>query len=209
MAFLAHLLNARIRPQIITWTRLYHKMSFQNLPSVPGAEPERCVLDAFRLAIAQKLHQVFPNVTVEQAYDGVDYSKKDSDFTVAIPRFKMGGKPTDWTEKFKNEWTPDQWVDSLTVNGPFLLFKCKTDTLTKEVLGQIDRLTRSTASGKPEYGSNDSGNGKKVVIGRKFFNILLEQPFFACINPTFQPHSPFSVHPHPSRLHYTDHFFRI
>ena len=141
-------------------------MSLQNLPSVPDAEPERCVLDAFRLVIAQKLHQVFPNLTIEKAYDGVDYSKKDSDFTVAIPRFKMGGKPTDWTEKFKNEWIPDEWVDSLTVNGPFLLFKCKTDTLTKVVLGQVDRLTRHTASGKPEYGSNDTGKGKKVIIGK-------------------------------------------
>ena len=143
-------------------------MSFQNLPLVPDAEPERCILDAFRLAIAQKLHQVFPNVTLEQAYGGVDYSKKDSDFTVAIPRFKMGGKPTDWAEIFKNEWTPDEWVDHLTINGAFLLFKCRTGTLTKRVLEQIDRLTRNTASGKPEYGSNDSGKGKKIVIGEGF-----------------------------------------
>jgi len=150
------------------------------------------VLDAFRLIIAQKLHQVFPNLTVEQAYDGVDYSKKDSDFTVAIPRFKMGGKPTEWTEKFKNEWTPDEWVDSLTVNGPFLLFKCRTDTLTKVVLGQVDRLTRHTASGKPEYGSNDAGKGKKVVIGRIyhinasiFFIICFDMPLVQRTNLTF------------------------
>jgi arginyl-tRNA synthetase len=175
-------------------------MSFQNLPSVPGAEPERCVLDGFRLAIAQKLHQVFPNLTVEQAYDGVDYSKKDSDFTVAIPRFKMGGKPTDWTEKFKNEWTPDEWVDTLTVNGPFLLFKCKTDALTKEILGQVDRLTRNTASGKPDYGSNDSGKGKKVVIGEHF----LRYPFGVTLllGHEFDPPTPLllSVHLDSSRL---------
>jgi arginyl-tRNA synthetase len=172
-------------------------MSFQSLPSVPGAEPERCVLDGFRLAIAQKLHQVFPNLTVEQAYDGVDYSKKDVDFTVAIPRFKMGGKPTDWTEKFKNEWAPDEWVDTLTVNGPFLLFKCNTDTLTKEVLGQIDRLTRNTASGKPEYGANDSGKGKKVVIGEHIPQYPLGATFFE--KHKFHSSTPFrlSSHLHP------------
>lgn len=160
-------------------------MSFQNLPLVPDAEPERCILDAFRLAIAQKLHQVFPNVTVEQAYGGVDYSKKDSDFTVAIPRFKMGGKPTDWAEKFKNEWTPDEWVDHLTTNGPFLLFKCRNDTLTKRVLEQIDRLTRNTASGKPEYGSSDSGKGKKIVIGEDFLRCFFGAIFLYRTNSTF------------------------
>jgi arginyl-tRNA synthetase len=169
-------------------------MSFQNLPLVPDAQPERCVLDAFRLAIAQKLHQVFPNLTVEQAYGGVDYSKKDSDFTVAIPRFKMGGKPTDWTEKFKNEWTPDEWVDSLTVNGPFLALQMQNRHPHQGVLGQIDRLTRNTASGKPEYGSNDSGKGKKIVIGKDplyllyfFFQYPVGVTFLQRTNSTLQP----------------------
>ena len=160
------------------------------------------MLDAFRLVIAQKLHQAFPNLTVEQAYDGVDYSKKDSDFTVAIPRFKMGGKPTDWTEKFKNEWTPDEWVDSLTVNGPFLLFKCRTDTLTKVVLEQVDRLTRNTASGKPEYGSNDAGKGKKVIIGKdlsstcfQFLLLLVSIPIWSpVLLPTNSTPQHLSVH---------------
>src|SRR5258706_7227728 len=192
-------------------------MSFESLPSIPNAEPERCMLDAFRLVIAQKLHQVFPNLTVEQAYDGVDYSKKDSDFTVAIPRFKVGGKRTDLTEKFKIEWTPDEWVDSLTVNGPFLLFKCRTDTLTKVVLEQVDRLTRNTASGKPEYGSNDAGKGKKVIIGRNLsytcFDFLLLFVSISCwstfLRRTKLALQNFSFRLNHPLMHYTDRFFRI
>ena len=132
---------------------------------VDGTEPHRCVLDAFRIAIAQKITKSFPNVPLEKAYEGVDYSKKDSDFTVALPRFKMGGKPAELSAKFKQEFVPDAWVDSVEANGGFLTFKCNTKTLTQTVLCQIEELTHRSASGKPEYGHSDVGKGKKLVLG--------------------------------------------
>lgn len=64
------------------------------LPAVPGTEPSRCILDAFRVAIAQKVANALP-LTVEQVYHGVDYGKKSVDFTVALPRFRLGGKVDD------------------------------------------------------------------------------------------------------------------
>lgn len=62
------------------------------LPHVPGTDPERCVLDAFRTAIAQRVADALPPLTVEQVYTGVDYGKKGVDFTVALPRFRLPGK---------------------------------------------------------------------------------------------------------------------
>jgi arginyl-tRNA synthetase len=135
------------------------------LPLVEGTEPHRCALDAFRIAIAQQITKTFPNVPIEKAYEGVDYSKKDSDFTVALPRFKLGGKPADLSAKFKQEFTPNEWVESVEATGAFLTFKCNANSLAQNILCQIDELTHRSASGKPEYGHSDVGKGKKLVLG--------------------------------------------
>jgi arginyl-tRNA synthetase len=142
--------------------------SASSLPIVPGTEPERCILDAFRIAIASQLTRVFPEIPFEKAFEGVDYSKKDSDFTVAMPRFKLGGKgvkPDTFATKFKEEFVADEWVESVQATGAFLTFKCHSKNLAQKVLTQIDDLTNRSASGKPEYGHNDSGKGKKLVLG--------------------------------------------
>lgn len=39
-----------------------------------------------------------------------------------------------------------------------------TTSLTRSILTQVHALTHSTPSGKPEYGTNTSGAGKKVVL---------------------------------------------
>jgi arginyl-tRNA synthetase len=63
-----------------------------SLPEVPGTDPARSALDSFRIAIAKKVADVFPQLTLAQVYDGVDYGKKGVDFTVALPRFRLPGK---------------------------------------------------------------------------------------------------------------------
>lgn len=60
--------------------------------SIPGTDPSRCVLDTFRAAIAKRVADALPPLTIEQAYSGVDYGKKGVDFTVALPRFRLPGK---------------------------------------------------------------------------------------------------------------------
>jgi len=69
------------------------------LPDVPGTDPERCVLDAFRIAIAKHVADALPPLTVEQVYAGVDYGKKGRDFTIALPRFRLPGKVDDIAKK--------------------------------------------------------------------------------------------------------------
>lgn len=66
--------------------------SMPQLPQIPGTDPSSCVFDAFRTAIAKRVSDALPPLTVEQVYNGVDYGKKGVDFTVALPRFRLPGK---------------------------------------------------------------------------------------------------------------------
>ena len=62
-----------------------------SIPQLPDTDPSSCVLDAYRIAIAKRLSETLP-LTLQKAYDGVDYGKKGEDFTVALPRFRLPGK---------------------------------------------------------------------------------------------------------------------
>ncbi|KAG8819776.1 hypothetical protein FRC17_010334 [Serendipita sp. 399] len=147
-----------------------------SLPVLEGTEPDRCALDAFRLAIASKLTDAFPSITLSQAYAGVDYSKKDSDFTVALPRFKLGGKPAEHAAKFKDTFSPNEWVESVDTTGAgFLLFKCNTEGLARRVLKQINDSTLNRGQyGEKEYGHSDVGKGQRILIEYSSPNIAKE-----------------------------------
>ena len=69
------------------------------LPHVPGTEPERCILDSFRTAIAKLVSEALPSLSVDQVYTGVDYGKKGVDFTIALPRFRLPGKVEEHAKK--------------------------------------------------------------------------------------------------------------
>ncbi|EJD39929.1 arginyl-tRNA synthetase [Auricularia subglabra TFB-10046 SS5] len=137
--------------------------SLASLPRIPGAELDRCFFDAVRTVIAQRVSTAL-GVPIEQAYAAVDYGKKGDDFTVAVPRFRLKAKPDELTAKVAEGFEPDEWLEGITVAPPFVHFRVRTPTLTRSILDQIDRLTHHSASGKPEYGTNDSGKGKRVVI---------------------------------------------
>jgi arginyl-tRNA synthetase len=55
-------------------------------------------------------------------------------------------------------------VAFVTRDKGFLQFQANTQNMIRAVLTQINCRTRGTASGQPEYGSNESGKGKRVVI---------------------------------------------
>jgi arginyl-tRNA synthetase len=67
-------------------------LNLPTLPEVPGADPSRAVLDAFKISIAKRVAGALPPLTVDQVYQGVDYGKKGVDFTIALPRFRLPGK---------------------------------------------------------------------------------------------------------------------
>ncbi|KAH7918786.1 arginyl-tRNA synthetase [Leucogyrophana mollusca] len=138
--------------------------SLPSLPPVPGADPSSCILDAFRIAIAKRVSDALPPLSLEQAYSGVDYGKKGVDFTVALPRFRLPGKPDELASKVLTDFQPDDFVSSITHDKAFLHFQLNTASLVREVLNQIHTLTYESPTGKPSYGTNSSGQGKKLVI---------------------------------------------
>ena len=168
-------------------TRLFRprmSSSLPSLPHVPGTDPSSCILDAFRTAIAKRISDRLPQLTIEQAYSGVDYGKKGVDFTVAIPRFRLPGKPDELakciledvrrdhgdlckpTDAFSRaiQFQPDDFLASITHDKQFLHFQLNNATLIRQVLNQIHTLTYDSPSGKPSYGTNTLGAGKKLVI---------------------------------------------
>ncbi|KAG9311305.1 hypothetical protein JVU11DRAFT_8393 [Chiua virens] len=104
-------------------------------------------MDAFRVAIAKRISDRLPQLSVEQAYSGVDYGKKGVDFTVALPRFRLPGKPDELAKSVLEDFQPDDFI-----------------ALIREVLNQIHTLTHDSPSAKPSYGTNTIGLGKKLVI---------------------------------------------
>ncbi|KAI0692889.1 arginyl-tRNA synthetase [Cytidiella melzeri] len=131
------------------------------LPKVEGTEPDVCVLDLFRAAIAKRVADALPPLTIEQVYTGVDYGKKGVDFTVALPRFRLPGKVDELAKKVLSTFQPDEWIENVVHDKAFLHFTCCTPTLTRLALTQIYDLTHSSP---PSFGTNSSGKGKKVVI---------------------------------------------
>ncbi|KAJ2915790.1 hypothetical protein MD484_g4636, partial [Candolleomyces efflorescens] len=155
------------------------------LPSVPGTDPSSCVLDGFRIAIAQLLSESL-GLTIEQAYSGVDYGKKGEDFTVALPRFRLPGKVDELGKKVIDKFTPNEYIESVVADKAFLHFRLNTTNMIRAVLTQVYELTHvvpaaqqassssssasaskdSEAPSKPEglYGKNKVGAGKRVII---------------------------------------------
>lgn len=77
-------------------------MSIASLPKIPGTDSSRCILDAFRTAAALHISKTL-DIPVETAFTGVDLGKAKNDFTVAIPRFRLKGKPSDHVAKVLKE----------------------------------------------------------------------------------------------------------
>lgn len=86
------------------------------LPHVPGTDSSTCVLDSFRTAIAQRISDALPPITLEQAYAGVDYGKKGADFTVALPRFRLPGKVDELAAKVISKVSASHlWKDGMGI----------------------------------------------------------------------------------------------
>lgn len=62
-------------------------MNLPTLPLVQGTDPDRVVLDSFRIAVAEQVARVL-RVSLDQAYQAVDIGKKGCDFSVPMPRLQ-------------------------------------------------------------------------------------------------------------------------
>lgn len=133
-------------------------------PHIDGTDPSRTPLDLFRTAVAVHVNKAIPTLELSKIFDGVDIFKKEGDFCVAIPRFRLGGKPDEWAKKVVDAFTPDEYIESVKQAGVFLYFNAEPKAFARVVLSTIERETYHHESGKPSYGLNDSGKGKTVLI---------------------------------------------
>ncbi len=69
------------------------------IPFVADAAPDTCVLDAFKIAIAQHVVRAVPELTLERVFQGIHHGNKDVDFTLAIPQFHHSQDPHDLGKK--------------------------------------------------------------------------------------------------------------
>lgn len=152
------------------------------LPLTAAADPVRNPLDAFRLAIAQQVVQAVPEVSLENAFEGVQSSNKTGDFTVAMPRFRLkGAKPDELAKKVTDAFKPNAYIEKVEAKGGFLTYYVPTSTLTALTLSTIDALTpgssKETPSVQSRYGTNDTGKGKSGLI--EFSSPNIAKPFHA------------------------------
>ena len=76
--------------------------SLPRLPILANTDPSTCILDSFRIAIAKIVSEALPPLTLEQAYNGINYGKKGVDFTVALPRYRLPGKVDELARQVTN-----------------------------------------------------------------------------------------------------------
>lgn len=72
------------------------------LPEVPGTEPQRIALDAFRIAVADQVSKSL-DLDIEKVFEGVQVGAKGCDCNIAIPRFRLKGDAKALAKKVADE----------------------------------------------------------------------------------------------------------
>ncbi|GAA5905592.1 hypothetical protein JCM6882_008722 [Rhodosporidiobolus microsporus] len=119
------------------------------LPATPALPQEHITstpaLDLFKLAAAEHIVSVLPEVALDKAFEGVESGKAGKnvggDFTVAVPRFRLKAKPQEVAQKIVDAFKPTPYLSSATANGAFVYFNVDLTALSSVVLTQINHQT--------------------------------------------------------------------
>ncbi|EIW68395.1 hypothetical protein TREMEDRAFT_44762 [Tremella mesenterica DSM 1558] len=170
-----------VAPPIVTSSHIPTSSKYQlpQLPSIPAANPQRQILDAFRLAAASLIAEAWGEDPAK-IFEGCDVGKKGADLAVAIPRFKKG-KPDEWAAKVLEAFQPSNYLSKVSFEKPFLAFTFNKESFTYHVLRQI-QLCSLAARQEPSnptlpYGAVNENEGKLMVIDFSSPNIA--KPFHA------------------------------
>lgn len=159
---------------------------FQRLPKLPaleGTDPARAPQDAFRLAIAGPLSQVLGTPLMD-TYLAVAPGGKECDFKVVLPRFRLPTKVDELQAQVLAAFEPNEYVESVTKQGPAVLYTVNKRTFVALVLSTVHALTYGDGASidaqgqkQPSYGANTSGRGKRVIV--EFSSPNIAKPFHA------------------------------
>ncbi|KAK0562571.1 arginyl-tRNA synthetase [Tilletia horrida] len=155
---------------------------------IPGPDPARNPIDAFRLAIADQLHpHLAPHgISLKDAYDAPLNTGKPPDFNVALQRFRIKSvKPDELAAQIAAAFVPNAYLLQAEAKGAFVHYSIDYATLARLTLGSISELTygadlpKDPATGKPKpsYGTNESGKGHKLLV--EFSSPNIAKPFHA------------------------------
>ncbi|KAG6848927.1 hypothetical protein H0H93_012698 [Arthromyces matolae] len=134
-------------------------------------------LDLARQSIAVQVSKSL-TISLDAALDGVDYGKKQADFTVAVPRFRLQEKPATLIQRLVSEFQADDYVESAVADGVFVHYRCNTANLIRESLTSIYKQSQPTETHpNGSYGTNESGKGRKVIV--EFSSPNIAKPFHA------------------------------
>ncbi|EST07450.1 Arginyl-tRNA synthetase, class Ia, core [Kalmanozyma brasiliensis GHG001] len=149
---------------------------------LPGTDIKRAPLDSFRIAIAQHVSSSL-GVDLNAALVAVG-TGKIGDYTVAVPRFKLPGKPNEISEKAAAAFQPNEFLSKVEAKGPFLHYFLNSKTLIKLTLQTVHVMTHGYGAPRdeqgntqPSYGTNRDGEGKNIIV--EFSSPNIAKPFHA------------------------------
>lgn len=160
---------------------LFHELPA--LPALDGTDPARAPQDAFRLAIADQLSRVL-GTPLQDTFLAVAPGGKEADFKVVLPRFRLPAKPDELQAKVLEAFQPNSYIESVTKQGPAVLYTVRKSTLIPLVLQTVHAMTYGDGAAvdadgqkQPSYGSNYAGKDKLVLV--EFSSPNIAKPFHA------------------------------
>ncbi|KAJ1027612.1 hypothetical protein NDA18_003612 [Ustilago nuda] len=174
--------NIALVPSPASFNGAPYLSELPEMPRLAGTDFKRVPLDILRVAIAQHVSSSL-GVDINAALAAVG-TGKIGDYTVAVPRFKLPGKPAEIVQKAAAAFQPNEFLSKVEANAPFLHYFLNDKTLIKLTLQTVHVMTHGygaprdeAGNTQPSYGTNRDGEGKNIIV--EFSSPNIAKPFHA------------------------------
>ncbi|KAG2175965.1 hypothetical protein INT44_000443 [Umbelopsis vinacea] len=139
--------------------------------SIEESNPKLNPLDGFKAIIAEKVSAI-SGADATLIYKSLEAprSSDHGDFAIAVPKLRVKGNPAALAKEWAGKIETDDDIVAVTSEAIFMNFKVNASKLYNNVFKIISEQ-------KENYGRNDSGQGKTVVVEYSSPNIA--KPFHA------------------------------